>query len=77
MLSYLENQYDVKPIIYATQKSYDFDDYDIWIRKVITSPKLADNKFRFWQYTNRARLLPYRTYYFLYYFKVLNHHKKR
>lgn len=66
LLKKLEDHYGMKPIIYATEKSYDlyiahaFYDYDIWIRNVKTSPKLSDNRaWRFWQYTNREQLNGY------------------
>lgn len=66
MLNALEAHYGMKPIIYATEKSYgmyiaeEFADYHIWIRNVITAPKLSDNRaWTFWQYTNRARLNGY------------------
>lgn len=63
MLSMLEEHYGQKPIIYATEKSYelylsgDYAEYDIWIRNVITKPKLSDGRrWTLWQYTNRERL---------------------
>ena len=66
MLAILEKHYKQKPIIYATEKSYelylsgDYGEYDIWIRNVITKPKLSDNRqWIFWQYTNRERLNGY------------------
>ena len=66
MLKILEDHYGQKPIIYATERSYelylsgDYEEYDIWIRNVITRPKLLDNrKWVFWQYTNRERLKGY------------------
>lgn len=59
----IEEHYGMKPIIYATEKSYkmylsgDYEDCDIWIRDVIFSPSLSDGRdWTFWQYTNRARL---------------------
>ena len=62
----LEEQYGMKPVLYATQKSYrqylagDFADYDIWIRNVYTPPLLSDGrKWTFWQYTDRGRLNGY------------------
>lgn len=62
----LEKHYGLKPIIYATEKSYElfiadsFNEYDIWIRNVITQPSLSDNRnWTFWQYTNRDRLKGY------------------
>ena len=66
MLILLEEHYNQKPIIYATEKSYelylsnDYKEYDIWIRNVISKPKLSDNRmWTFWQYTNRERLKGY------------------
>lgn len=66
MLKKLEDYYGQKPIIYATEKSYSlylsdaYEEYDIWIRNVITGPSLVDNRqWTFWQYTNRARLEGY------------------
>lgn len=66
MLILLEEHYNQKPIIYATEKSYelylsnDYKEYDIWIRNVISKPKLSDNRmWTFWQYTNRERLEGY------------------
>ena len=63
MLDMLEAHYGQKPIIYATEKSYklylsdDYEEYDIWIRNVISPPKLSDNRaWTFWQYTNRETL---------------------
>ena len=59
----IEEYYEKKPIIYATEKTYmlyisgDFNDYSIWIRNVISRPSLADNRsWTFWQYTNRVVL---------------------
>ena len=55
--------YGQKPIIYATEKSYelyldgDYEQYDIWIRNVISKPELSDcRNWCFWQYTNRGKL---------------------
>lgn len=67
MLTKLEGYYGQRPIIYATEKSYSlylsgaYDEYDIWIRNVVTGPSLSDQReWTFWQYTNRARLEGYR-----------------
>lgn len=63
LLTELENHYGMKPIIYATKKSYklyidgEFSQYDIWIRSVITKPS---QDWTFWQYTNRERIPGYR-----------------
>lgn len=66
MLVSLEEHYNQKPIIYATEKSYelylsnDYKEYDIWIRNVISKPKMPDERvWTFWQYTNRERLKGY------------------
>lgn len=63
MLDLLEEHYNQKPIIYATEKSYalylsnEYEEYNIWIRNVISKPKLSDNReWVFWQYTNRDKL---------------------
>ncbi|MGI5959687.1 MAG: GH25 family lysozyme [Massiliimalia sp.] len=67
MLSALEEFYGLKPIIYATEKSYDYylagdyEEYDIWIRNVISKPHLSDGRqWIFWQYTNREKLDGYK-----------------
>lgn len=65
MLIALEEHYGNKPIIYCTEKSYDlyidgyYDDYSIWIRSVYKSPALDDDKWLFWQYSNRGKLRGY------------------
>lgn len=63
LLSALEEQYGQKPILYATEESYEaylaggYAEYDIWIRNVLTTPALSDGrKWTFWQYSNRGRL---------------------
>lgn len=63
MISALEDYYGLKPIIYATELSYElyldggYEDYDIWIRNVLSRPKLSDGRsWTFWQYTNRGLL---------------------
>jgi Lyzozyme M1 (1,4-beta-N-acetylmuramidase) len=60
-LNILEQHYGVKPIIYATIKSYDiyirgdFKEYPLWIRNVYYSPQIDLNeKWTFWQYTDKA-----------------------
>lgn len=52
--------------VYATEKSYDlylsgaYEEYDIWIRNVLTEPNLSDGRaWTFWQYTNRDSLPGY------------------
>lgn len=66
MIETLEAYYGVKPILYATEKSYQlylaggYSDCDIWIRNVITFPSLSDGRdWTFWQFTNRMRLNGY------------------
>ncbi len=66
MLAQLEEAYGVKPIIYATMTAYqlyladNLAEYDIWIRDILCKPKLSDGRgWRFWQYTDRARLKGY------------------
>lgn len=62
MLDALEEYYGMKPIIYATEDSYelylanDYAEYDIWIRNVKTKAKMSDGRqWTFWQYTNREQ----------------------
>lgn len=63
LLDQLEAYYGQKPIIYATEKSYvlyiwdEFDDYDIWIRNVVTDTNLEH--WNFWQYTDKMKLNGY------------------
>ncbi len=63
MLNALESYYGLKPILYATEQTYNaylaegYADYDIWIRNVMTKPKVSDNRaWTFWQFTNRGKL---------------------
>ena len=63
----LYEHYGTMPIIYATHQSYnlyiadDYKDCPIWIRDVIMTPYLSDNRdWTFWQYTNRERLEGYK-----------------
>lgn len=67
LIDALQTHYGMKPIIYATEKTYSmyianaYEEYDIWIRNVITAPKLSDHKkWTFWQITNRGRLEGYK-----------------
>ena len=66
IINILENHYGVKPIIYTTEKAYNlyineaFDDYDLWIRNVISKPNKNITGWKFWQYTNRKRLNGYK-----------------
>lgn len=62
-LQKLTEHYGITPVLYATEKSYSlylknsYEEYDIWIRNVVTSPSLSDGReWTFWQYTNRKRL---------------------
>ena len=63
LLDALQEHYGKRPIIYVTEPSYlqyiytYFDDYDIWLRYVVTDPPEGD--WRFWQYTDRAKLNGY------------------
>ncbi len=65
LLNKLEEHYGAKPIIYTTEKVYElyikntYDDYDLWIRNVITKPNNDIRNWTFWQYTNRERLNGY------------------
>lgn len=60
LLDALEAHYGKRPILYATQKSYEwylegtFEDYPLWIRNVITAPPMKD--WLFWQYSSKGRL---------------------
>ncbi|MCL2859101.1 MAG: glycoside hydrolase family 25 protein [Oscillospiraceae bacterium] len=63
LLDELQNYYGKKPVIYVTNKTYNlyikgnFDDYNIWIRKVFYKPNLSNNKsWTLWQYTDKAKL---------------------
>ena len=66
LLNRLEKYYGKKPVIYATQKTYDlyikgdYQNYAVWIRDVISSPALSDHRgWTFWQYSNRQVLKGY------------------
>lgn len=65
MLEKLEKTYRVKPIIYTTMEFYkeyiesEFLENDIWIRNILTKPKLENRDWKFWQYTGRGRLEGY------------------
>ena len=63
MLEMLEAHYGLKPIIYATGLSYklylseEYEEYDIWIRNVVSKPTLSDKReWTFWQYADREIL---------------------
>lgn len=58
--------YGMKPVIYATEKSYElylegtYEEYDIWIRNVYMPPGLPEGReWTFWQYTDKGRLEGY------------------
>lgn len=60
-LEIIENHYQKKVIIYTTNEFYknflkdQFPDNPIWIRDILSSPKLPDGRdWLFWQYTNRG-----------------------
>ena len=62
-ISAIEKHYGLKPILYATEITYDlyladdYAEYDIWIRNVTGTPSLSDGReWTFWQYTNREKL---------------------
>lgn len=65
MLDKLERTYRVKPMIYTTMEFYNsyidgnFSDYDLWIRNIVTKPKLENRDWKFWQYSGRGRLEGY------------------
>lgn len=59
----VENHYQKRVIIYSTYEFYNaylinlFLNNPIWIRDILTTPKLKDNRnWLFWQYTNRGKL---------------------
>jgi len=62
MLDALEQQYQVKPIIYARKDFYDeyledFDEYPRWVRDVYRPAKWENgNDWLIWQYNDRGRL---------------------
>lgn len=65
-LSLLEEKYNTRPVIYATQKSYnlyikgEFEEYDLWIRNIWTTPNLnKERNWTFWQYSNKGKLKGY------------------
>lgn len=65
LLAALEEQYQVKPVIYTTYQAYrryienEFEDYPLWIRNVYYQPLLTANAWTFWQYTDTAVLEGY------------------
>ncbi len=63
LIAELYKHYGVMPIIYTTHQAYklyianDYKNCDIWIRDVIMTPYLSDDRdWTFWQYTNREKL---------------------
>lgn len=63
MLAALEEDYQVKPVIYTTYQVYyhyikdEFPEYPLWIRNVYYQPILtAGDTWMFWQYTDTAVL---------------------
>lgn len=65
LLEGLEARYGVKPVIYVTPEAWEmylkgkFEQYPLWIRSVVTSPKIGEVEWTFWQYSNRGRLSGY------------------
>ena len=66
MLTLLEAEYGVKPMVYTTYTFYykylagELDGYPLWIRNVYFSPNLdMRGKWTFWQYTDQAVLNGY------------------
>lgn len=63
-LDSIKEYYNKTPIIYSTEEMWNtylkgyFDEYPLWIRNVIMKPHI-DQKWAFWQYTNRGRLKGY------------------
>jgi lysozyme len=65
-LRLLEKEYQVKPMLYTTEKVYakyikeSFDEYPIWIRSVYYPAKyVAGENWLFWQYSDREILEGY------------------
>lgn len=64
-LKLLEEEYQVKPVIYTTQLFYEkyvkgsFTEYPLWIRSVYIPPLGLGRSWQFWQYTDRAVLEGY------------------
>lgn len=63
MVQLLREFYGMDPILYATERSYRlyiagaYENCDIWIRNVVSKPRLNDGRtWTFWQFTNRRRL---------------------
>ena len=66
MIDALYKYYGTQPVIYTTVEVYNkyiaenYENQDIWIREVIMTPYLSDDRqWTFWQYTNREKLNGY------------------
>ncbi len=66
LLSLLEAEYGVKPMVYTTYTFYykylngELDGYPLWIRNIYFSPNVdMRGKWTFWQYTDQAMLNGY------------------
>lgn len=61
-LNLVESHYNVKPIIYTGENYYqnylkdDFEDYHFWIANYSKIIPRIDNKWRFWQFTESAKI---------------------
>lgn len=69
MIKKLYEVYQKRPVLYVTYTTYNafiqgyFEECDIWIRDIIKSAKLADDRaWSFWQYCNRGRIQGIDTY---------------
>lgn len=68
-INMIEENYHQKPILYVVYPLYekyikgDFKDYEIWIRDIITPPRISDRQWLFWQYSNRGRFKGEKEYY--------------
>jgi len=63
LLKALEEAYGRRPVIYATQSSFQkyiagaFDDYDLWVRNVYLYPMMPEGRdWTFWQYSDKGTL---------------------
>lgn len=62
MLTYIEEAYSVKPMIYTTYPFYEayirgsFEEYPLWIRNTYVPPFDKTGKWTFWQYTDTAKM---------------------
>ena len=63
LLELLTEEYQKKPILYATEEAYDaflqegYGEYLLWIRSVYRKPQLPENRnWTFWQYSSRGRM---------------------